>query len=716
MSDLPATLGSAFDLLLVVLGFGLLIVIHELGHFLAARWAGIRVLAFAVGMGPAIVSWRKGMGWRRGSSEQEYIDRQRAIAAGATIAEGARTTRHELSPTEYRLNILPFGGYVKMLGQDDTDPNAVSEAPDSYQRCPVWKRMIVISAGVVANIIAAACIFVLVFRVGLATEPPVIGDVAPGSAAALAIANNAASLHVTEPGLRPGDRILELDGSRPDSFSDLTLATAMAHRGEAIKLKVERAGLPEALRFDIMPKVGTQTGLLELGVEPPRTAKVITAKSVKLREEIEASLPKSGLPGVRPGMALVRIGSDRNVRGEEDLNRAARASGGREFEIELADEAGRVTVPVRPRAELQIARVKRGEDSFALQRTVLGLTPVLRVESAAEEAAAQGLADGDVFVRIGTLEYPSITAGTGEIRAHAGRTVSAVVARTRADGTVEQVPLTLKVGRKGTVGFYASDTAEQSTMLALPPMVADEKNEPRPTPALGVVTLPGSRVTAVEGKPVSNFADLRERLREATRDGLDRGDADAAVTLELEPPALAEGRRPAEQVTLRLTRADVQALHALSWQSPVNPGAFELEQKLLKAETAGEALRMGVRETHRVMMSVYTTFERLFEQTVKIEHLKGPVGIAHMGTRIADRGYIWLLFFMGLISANLAVINFLPLPIVDGGQFLFLVAEAVRGKPVPLAVQNVATIAGLVLIGSMFLVVTFNDIVGLFGR
>jgi len=79
---------------------------------------------------------------------------------------------------------------------------------------------------------------------------------------------------------------------------------------------------------------------------------------------------------------------------------------------------------------------------------------------------------------------------------------------------------------------------------------------------------------------------------------------------------------------------------------------------------------------------------------VKVEQLKGPVGIAHMGTVIASRGPTWLLFFMALISVNLAVINFLPMPIVDGGQFLFLVIEQVRGKPVPMAVQNIATIAG----------------------
>ncbi|MCA9289417.1 MAG: site-2 protease family protein, partial [Phycisphaerales bacterium] len=116
-----------------------------------------------------------------------------------------------------------------------------------------------------------------------------------------------------------------------------------------------------------------------------------------------------------------------------------------------------------------------------------------------------------------------------------------------------------------------------------------------------------------------------------------------------------------------------------------------------------------------VMMSTYLTLLRLFQGTVRVEHLKGPVGITHMGTIIADRGPIWLMFFFALVSVNLAVINFLPLPIVDGGQFLMIVYEWVRGKPVPVGLQNAMTLAGLLLIGSVFVIVTFNDVARLLG-
>ena len=123
-----------FDLLLVIFGFGMIIFVHELGHFLAARWAGIRVLAFAVGFGPAVVSWRKGMGMRRGSGEGEVEALlTRESGRRGESREAARSALSQLSHTEYRLNMLPFGGYVKMLGQEDLSPSAVSAEKDSYQ-------------------------------------------------------------------------------------------------------------------------------------------------------------------------------------------------------------------------------------------------------------------------------------------------------------------------------------------------------------------------------------------------------------------------------------------------------------------------------------------------------------------------------------------------------------------------------------------------------
>src|SRR5678815_2831063 len=98
--------GQLFSLLLLIFGFGFVIFFHELGHFLAAKWVGIKVEQFAVGFGQALVSWRKGFGFALGSSSRKYEElAERGEAAG-------------IGETEYRLNWIPLGGYVKMLGQD----------------------------------------------------------------------------------------------------------------------------------------------------------------------------------------------------------------------------------------------------------------------------------------------------------------------------------------------------------------------------------------------------------------------------------------------------------------------------------------------------------------------------------------------------------------------------------------------------------------------
>ena len=114
-------------------------------------------------------------------------------------------------------------------------------------------------------------------------------------------------------------------------------------------------------------------------------------------------------------------------------------------------------------------------------------------------------------------------------------------------------------------------------------------------------------------------------------------------------------------------------------------------------------------------MLTYLTIDRLFRGTVKVEHLQGPVGIVHIGSKVADRGFSYLLFFLGLISVNLAVINFLPLPIVDGGLFLYLVYEAFKGRPPSVGFQNGAALVGLLLIATAFVVTFYNDIVRIIG-
>ena len=85
----------------------------------------------------------------------------------------------------------------------------------------------------------------------------------------------------------------------------------------------------------------------------------------------------------------------------------------------------------------------------------------------------------------------------------------------------------------------------------------------------------------------------------------------------------------------------------------------------------------------------------------------------HLNSGLLYRGVTYLLFFLAIISVNLAVLNFLPLPIVDGGLFLYLIYEKLMGKPPSIAFQNAAALFGLGLIGMLFVVTFYNDIMRL---
>src|SRR5438067_429915 len=151
-------LSQAPSFILLLLGFGFVVVWHDLGHFLAAKWAGVKVEQFAVGFGTAAFSWRRGMGFTWGSS-------------GKKLEAMSAEEQAKYGETEYRINWLPLGGYVKMLGQDDMRPGALSNDPRSYNMKPVSKRMVIVSAGVIMNIILAMIGFMVLYLMGF-NRPP----------------------------------------------------------------------------------------------------------------------------------------------------------------------------------------------------------------------------------------------------------------------------------------------------------------------------------------------------------------------------------------------------------------------------------------------------------------------------------------------------------------------------------------------------------------
>ncbi|GAB4550617.1 MAG: hypothetical protein Tsb0013_12460 [Phycisphaerales bacterium] len=690
---MPEPLVTLWNVLLVLVGFGFVIFWHELGHFLTARWAKIRVLEFAVGFGPAILAYRKGIGVRRGSTNPAYDARLRAhredLPAGADPDKVPG-----VSQTEYRLNWVPLGGYVKMLGQEDANPGATSDKPDSYTSVPVWKRLIVVSGGVIMNVILAAILFVVVYAVGLESNAPAV-QVGPGTPA-------------YDAGLRTGDVVRTVNNERVEVFQDLLLKVGLSKKDAPIEIGVERDG--QALTFEVEPEYNEDAQIRAIGVYAMPGATVLHPPDAE-RNRFDEIVAGMGLAGLRPDMRLVSVNAEPiepvavdpwgDVLLPTALLDAAERSGGDVVTlgfVPAGPDLERALVSPEffafvPRPVLDRADVSVDGDTIDVPH-ILGLTPPMTVASTQPRAQEAGLRAGDLFARVGDVEWPDLASAIAQIRASAGGTVSVTLVR-----DAQTIDLDLPVDDNGLVGF-APDIASETTLLATAPtggLAVD-----------GADLRPGDRILSVAGEEVATLRDVYRALLGATRDAHENG---AGATVEMVVRSGEDDRA----IAWPLTPADVEALHALGWTGEHALRLFAPATVLQVGDGPVHSLALGLRETQRMLTRVYLTLGRLADGSVKPEQLKGPVGITHIGSRVAREGWIRLLFFIGLISANLAVLNFLPLPIVDGGLFLLLCYEGIRGKPAPVAVQNALTLVGLVLIAGVFLFVTTNDVLNLFG-
>ncbi|MHC4446267.1 MAG: site-2 protease family protein [Planctomycetota bacterium] len=702
---------SGFNLLLMVLGFGVLIVVHELGHFLAAKWAGIRTEAFAVGMGPAILTWRKGIGVVMGSTHRHVVARTGKAPVDLTDQELARVG---LGETEYSLRWFPIGGFVKMLGQDDVNPAKVSSDPRSYNMCPVGRRMVVVSAGVVANVLLAIALFIIAFLVGVRFEAPVVGGASPLMPAGKTRADNAEALGIQGVGLEPGDVVRQINGKQARTFADCQIASAMSKPGVPITLTVDRAGVEAPLKFTLLPEKDPASGLLGIGIVPGSSATLLEDDEPFLKEKLkDADLEDSGLRG---GMRMVRAG-DLEIGTYEQFDRVAQASDGEPVQTTwtaLTDDGDGVGQPLEVEIgvipDYQVLRYTDAtpETVQNFELGLLGFVPLTRIAGLTEDSQNKDvLRAGDVVLRIGSIEGPRQRQFREEVGRSAGEPVKLLLWR---DGKEEEV--VAKVDRRGKLNVrpdYARNvplTAEPMGRVRMPRLSSDDAAM-RPTPAGDASLFGRTRINSIDGTPVGDWRQIREALRASTRAAAEAGEG-ASLSLEITHPVR---DRPQETVTLSLSAADVEALHGLSWSSALPNVAFEPAYTTLSA--GGNALRavvMGFEETHKFILVTYLTIDRLLRGSVGIEQLRGPVGIVHIGAKIADRGITYLIFFLALISVNLAVINFLPFPILDGGLFLMLIYEKLKGRAPSLAFQNAATLVGMFLIGTALLVVTWNDL------
>lgn len=208
---LQGTVSFVPTLLIAIVVFGALIFIHELGHFLTAKWSGIKVNEFSIGMGPKLWGWQKG-------------------------------------ETLYALRLLPIGGYVSSMEGEDEE----SDEPRAFQRAAVWKRIIVTAAGAVMNLALGFIVLLIV----VCLQGQIVSRTVYG------FQENAAS---QQSGLQQGDTIVAVNGRRCYIANDVSYELARSANGTA-DLTVERGGKTvelENVRFNSYTLEGQQQSGLD---------------------------------------------------------------------------------------------------------------------------------------------------------------------------------------------------------------------------------------------------------------------------------------------------------------------------------------------------------------------------------------------------------------------------------------------------------------------
>ncbi|MCA9290427.1 MAG: site-2 protease family protein, partial [Phycisphaerales bacterium] len=551
-------LTTLLNVLLMVVGFGLLIFVHELGHFLAAKWAGIRTDGFAVGMGPVMFSYRRGVGLGWGPSEP----RVKALTGrGALDLSDADLERLGIGETEYSLRWLPVGGFVKMLGQDDMDPGSRSADPRSYTMCPVGKRMIVVSAGVVMNIILALVLFVVCFLVGVRFEAPVVGEVVAGLPAAEAHVVNGTALGITEPGIRPGDTVISVDGDPIVTFADLQMATAMAKPDTALTVIAERPGVETPLEFTLTPRKDPGSGLLSVGIAPASTTTLLDGRGVRGLDE---ALAGAGLTaqGVEPGATIVSVDGV-PVEHYADLDRQATIAGGRPLtavwmqpgqDPAEADRFVTATIGVEPVFEMFWQPALETGGPAEGDAALIGLSPLHRVTSTTPGGPADGvLMPGDLVLGVAGVSHPTLSTIRRTISTNKGEVIDLRVLR---DGVEEVVSVRVRA-KTGTIGI-ALEPAYDLNRIAAPIRdrlaSAADPGSVVPTPVAAIEIPPNARIDAIDGTSTSNWTDMYRALLASTAGAAASGTG-ATVTLSITRPLPNE---PRAEVPVALDAADVR--------------------------------------------------------------------------------------------------------------------------------------------------------------
>ncbi|MBI3820984.1 MAG: site-2 protease family protein [Planctomycetes bacterium] len=620
-----------------VFGFGFLIFIHELGHFLAARWCGVDCYVFSLGYGPRLAGF---------------------------VRNGC----------DFRISWIPVGGYVRMAGEIGENDDGPSEG--SLARKSPLRRFFVYSAGVLMNFIIAFIIFPIVYFWGLPSLPPVVGYVTPGSPA----------WHAR---IVPGSIIKEINGVRIDSFDQIPIEVALAASPITLKLEEPAPDNPGEFRsrtLSIPSEYLEERGTPYLGIDNGNKTEIVTNAAGRRIVGFPVHVREGSAAfdaGARTGDVLIGL-DDAPVDAHFMNMLVERANEPAGKQPKLHFLPGRESPP---RTGTEIANITNPAGIAVVPRPVKDTQrPILGVYTARD--CVKAVRDLKIFERL-ALKTGDRILQLNDRALVAPQNVSEAVAGSREIAcVVKRGVQTLKLKTECNdqeraefvEGLALNEGADPTTRVYVHRGSAAEK--------AGIES--GDRILKIGDMPTPAWESVLKAVS---------GAKTPRVTVEIE--------RESGDAVQHLTKTV-----ELAETSSPDFGFTAIDDKfLLQATDLGEAMRLGFTASTRFIKQIILVLKKIaLGQVSASKTVNGPILIAVTTYQVAHEGFVRLLFFLAIISLNLALINLLPIPLLDGGNIFFVVVEAIKGSPVSDRVIGASQTVGIFLLITLMVWVTFQDV------
>ncbi|MGE0534687.1 MAG: site-2 protease family protein [Pirellulales bacterium] len=696
LSSLPL---AAFDpgiivvILKVAAALGFVIFVHELGHFAVAKMCGVKCEKFYLGFD----------------------------------IYGLKLAKFQWGETEYGIGILPLGGYVKMLGQEDNptkayeemqrakegqatgDPNAPVFDPRSYLAQSVPKRMAIISAGVVMNLIFAFLMAALAYGIGVPYSPSGVSLLEPGAPA-------------WQAGLQVGDEIVAINGKPCERYSDLRANIALANLETGVDLTIRRRSAdssePREMHIQVHPMKGQK--IPRIGVAPPESLELADTASDKTHPARFGSPAAKVMSQLDGGKRIVAV-NDARVESYADLIRELATHAQEPIqltvvsvsdEVEAKDNVSEIAASSAVESSTVIIEPASIRDVGLIMK--MGAITAVRANS---PAAIAGLKEGDRILRVDGQPIEDPLRWPAQVR-HAGeRAMVLQVRNNEQDSSAREVT----IAPSATVTFeWPNYFFSYDQVLSVPELgiafsvenVVAAVLPGSPAEAAGIKAGDQLATASFLVKPPSEMTDAEKEFLESqagVKAPLEFADDKAnwvACLSELQ-------YLPADtQIKLKLAsdrEITLTPVSANDWFNPDRGLQLEGAFRTRTATSVGEAFALGGRETLDSVLQVYRFLQKLGHQ-IDIREIRGPITIARIAGSAASAGFVELLMFLVMLSANLAVLNFLPIPMLDGGHMLFLIIEGIRRKPVSERVFVAFQFAGILFLMSLMAFALFGDV------